>query len=115
MMALISSAAAQTIGKVDWEPYIPIMFTRILRSMDLPVSYKSLKSSRNPMMFNNSCTSEYFLFLFWSYNFRQLCLAYQMAMAANIRHATPTAAPITVTRMRLYGGTRIVISLLPER
>lgn len=52
VMMLISSAAIQTIGKIDWEPYIPLMFTRILRSIDLPVSYKSLKSARNPILYN---------------------------------------------------------------
>lgn len=58
MMSLISAAASQTIGKVDWEPYIPVMFTRILRSMDLPVSYKGYKSGKSPTLYNTSTTSK---------------------------------------------------------
>lgn len=67
VMVMITSAAIQTIGRFDWEPYIPMMFTRILRSIDLPVSYKSLKSARNPTLCNaniagKSLNSFYLLF-----------------------------------------------------
>uniref|UniRef100_A0A336KJE2 CSON009560 protein n=1 Tax=Culicoides sonorensis TaxID=179676 RepID=A0A336KJE2_CULSO len=57
IMMLISCAAVSTIGKIDWEPYIPTIFTRILRSIDLPVSYKGLKSSRNPQMYTGAIAS----------------------------------------------------------
>lgn len=50
VMNLIACTSAQTIGLIDWEPYIPTMFTRILRSLGLPVSYKQIKSAKNQSM-----------------------------------------------------------------
>lgn len=47
IMNLVASTAANTIGLVDWTAHIPVMFTRILRSLELPVSYKQIKSSKN--------------------------------------------------------------------
>ncbi|GAB0097686.1 proteasome activator complex subunit 4A-like [Sergentomyia squamirostris] len=47
IMNLIASTASHNIGIIDWEPYLPVMFTRILRSVDLPVVYKNIGSSRN--------------------------------------------------------------------
>lgn len=47
---LIAATAANTIGLIDWNPYIPTMFTRILRSLDLPVSYKQMKSAKVQLM-----------------------------------------------------------------
>lgn len=63
---LISCAAVSTIGRIDWEPYIPTIFTRILRSIDLPVSYKGLKSSRNPQMYTGAIASKchYFILIY---------------------------------------------------
>ncbi|XP_055638685.1 proteasome activator complex subunit 4-like [Toxorhynchites rutilus septentrionalis] len=46
MMILFASASYRNIGYIDWEPYIPTMFARILRSIDFPVSYKNTKSSK---------------------------------------------------------------------
>lgn len=56
---LISCAAVSTIGRINWEPYIPTIFARILRSIDLPVSYKGLKSSRNPQMYTGAISSKF--------------------------------------------------------
>lgn len=50
IMNLMASTAANTIGQIDWNPYIPTMFTRILRSLDLPVTYKLMKSAKNQQM-----------------------------------------------------------------
>jgi proteasome activator subunit 4 len=47
IMNLMASTAAMTIGLIDWNPHIPTMFTRILRSLDLPVSYKQMKSAKS--------------------------------------------------------------------
>lgn len=47
---LLASTSANTIGLIDWEPHIPIMFTRILRSLDLPVSYKQMKSAKSQQL-----------------------------------------------------------------
>lgn len=44
---LMAAAASNKIGLIDWNPHIPTMFTRILRSLDLPVSYKQMKSAKN--------------------------------------------------------------------
>lgn len=53
-MNLMCSVAAFNIGRIDWEPYMPIMFTRFLRSFDLPVCYKSMKSSRSQTLWSTS-------------------------------------------------------------
>ncbi|CAD7093813.1 unnamed protein product [Hermetia illucens] len=50
MMNIMGNLAFENIGKIDWEPYLPVMFARILRWIDLPVSYKHLKVSRNQNM-----------------------------------------------------------------
>nr|XP_029734187.1 proteasome activator complex subunit 4B isoform X2 [Aedes albopictus] len=46
MMTIFATVGFKNIGYIDWEPYIPTMFARILRSIDFPVSYKSTKSSK---------------------------------------------------------------------
>lgn len=46
-MHLISELAYQNIGYIDWEPYIPLMFTRFVQSFNLPVCYKKMKCSSN--------------------------------------------------------------------
>lgn len=56
IMNLVSSTAAETIGLIDWNQndLIPKMFTRILRSLELPVLYKQIKSARNQTMFSDA-------------------------------------------------------------
>jgi hypothetical protein len=58
MMNIMARLASQNIGEVDWEPYIPQMFSRILRGIDLPVSYKSMKSSKNQCMWSADVSRE---------------------------------------------------------
>lgn len=50
MWNLVAATASQTIGLLDWSPHIPVMFARILRSLDLPVSYKQMKSAKNQQL-----------------------------------------------------------------
>lgn len=47
MMWLMAKLACANIGYINWDPYLPIMFTRFLRSFNLPVSYKKMQSSKN--------------------------------------------------------------------
>ncbi|XP_059622095.1 proteasome activator complex subunit 4-like [Phlebotomus argentipes] len=54
IMNLVASTASHNIGGIDWEPYLPVMFTRILRSVDLPVVYKNIGSSRNQHLWASS-------------------------------------------------------------
>lgn len=56
-MNLVAATASQNIGFIDWTPHIPIMFTRILRSLELPVSYKQIKSSRNQSLSMDACAT----------------------------------------------------------
>lgn len=56
-MNLIAITASQNVGHIDWEPYIPVIFTRILRSIDLPVCYKNMKSARNQQLWSSSVAS----------------------------------------------------------
>lgn len=68
VMNLLAITASQNVGHIDWEPYIPMIFTRLLRSLDLPVCYKSMKSARNQTLWSSSVASEYLLLeydFFW--------------------------------------------------
>lgn len=47
IMNLIGPMARNNIGKIDWEPHMPTIFTRIMRALELPVNYKNMTSSRN--------------------------------------------------------------------
>lgn len=42
MMQLMAKLACNNIGYIDWEPYIPLMFTRFVQSFHLPVYYKKV-------------------------------------------------------------------------
>lgn len=57
MMNLIAVTACQNVGHINWEPYIPMIFTRIMRSLDLPVCYKNTKSARNQSLWSSSIAS----------------------------------------------------------
>lgn len=57
-MNLAAMVANENVGLIDWEPYIPTMFTRILRSLDLPVCYKNMKSSRGQSLWSGSVACE---------------------------------------------------------
>lgn len=57
-MNLLAITASQNVGHIDWEPYIPMIFTRLLRSLDLPVCYKSMKSARNQTLWSSSVASK---------------------------------------------------------
>ncbi|XP_016837530.1 proteasome activator complex subunit 4 [Nasonia vitripennis] len=46
MMNLMSKLAYYNIGYIDWEPYIPLMFTRFVQSFNLPVAYKDIARNR---------------------------------------------------------------------
>lgn len=59
MMNIMADLASRQIGCINWEPHIPIMFTRILRSIDLPVSYKCMKSSRNQGLYTAASACNY--------------------------------------------------------
>uniref|UniRef100_A0A1B0D4X7 Uncharacterized protein n=1 Tax=Phlebotomus papatasi TaxID=29031 RepID=A0A1B0D4X7_PHLPP len=54
IMNLIASTASHNIGRIEWEPYLPVMFSRILRSVDLPVVYKNIGSSRSQTLWASS-------------------------------------------------------------
>lgn len=47
MMCLIAELAFHNIGYIDWEPYIPLMFTRFVRYLKLPVTYSQTQSSKD--------------------------------------------------------------------
>lgn len=50
VMWLMANLASNNIGYIDWEPYIPIMFTRFLRSFNLPVNYKQYQAPKHHKM-----------------------------------------------------------------
>lgn len=56
MMSLIAHLAYNNIGYIDWEPHIPLMFSRFLRSFNLPVQYKQAYSSKKPKI-DTGCIS----------------------------------------------------------
>lgn len=47
VMNLLGPTARNNIGKIDWEPSMPTIFTRIIRALELPVTYKNMTSTRN--------------------------------------------------------------------
>ncbi len=47
LMALMARLAKRNVGRVDWEPHMAVMFTRIMRSLKLPVLYKSAVAPRS--------------------------------------------------------------------
>lgn len=53
IMSLIAHLAYNNIGYIDWEPHIPLMFSRFLRSFNLPVQYKQSFSSKKPKIDTN--------------------------------------------------------------
>lgn len=57
LMHIISKAASQNIGYIDWEKHIPTIFARIIRSIDLPVTYKGIKSAKRPNLWTSSIGS----------------------------------------------------------
>lgn len=46
MMWLMARLATYNIGYIDWEPHFPLMFTRFVRCLNLPVSYKQMQHSK---------------------------------------------------------------------
>ncbi|KAJ6635616.1 Proteasome activator complex subunit 4, partial [Pseudolycoriella hygida] len=54
IMNLVAMVANENVGLIDWEPYIPTMFTRILRSLNLPVWFKSMRSGRGTTLWSTS-------------------------------------------------------------
>ena len=43
ILMLVTKLAYNNIGYIDWEPYIPLMFTRFVQSINFPVCYKKLR------------------------------------------------------------------------
>ncbi|XP_046617317.1 proteasome activator complex subunit 4-like [Neodiprion virginianus] len=54
IMWLMSRLATSNIGYIDWEPYVPLMFTRFIRYLNLPVTYKHMQSSKHHKMDTSS-------------------------------------------------------------
>ncbi|XP_059471936.1 proteasome activator complex subunit 4-like [Neocloeon triangulifer] len=46
LMWLLARLARLNIGHIDWEPHMAMMFTRFLRSLNLPVLYKKMYPGR---------------------------------------------------------------------
>lgn len=46
MMWLMARLAHNNIGYIDWEPHIPLMFTRFIRCLHLPVTYKQTQNNK---------------------------------------------------------------------
>lgn len=46
MMWLMARLACDNVGYIDWEPHIPLMFTRFVRCLNLPVYYKQIQGGK---------------------------------------------------------------------
>lgn len=66
VMNLIGPTARNNIGKIDWEPHMPCIFTRIMRALELPVTYKNMMSTRNQQLTLCSASRELFIQIFYS-------------------------------------------------
>ena len=49
-MWIMTKLASRNIGYINWEPYLHIMFTRFLRFLNLPVTYKKNSNNSNHKM-----------------------------------------------------------------
>lgn len=47
MMWLMARLASNNVGYINWEPHIPLMFTRFIRCLNLPVAYKNMQGSKH--------------------------------------------------------------------
>lgn len=47
IMWLMARLAIYNVGYIDWEPYFPLMFTRFIRCLNLPVAYKKVQHIKN--------------------------------------------------------------------
>ena len=56
-MSLYARLSEHHIGLVDWEPYIPMLFSRIQKSFNLPVLYKKTNVG---MKFDSHVALEHF-------------------------------------------------------
>lgn len=46
MAWLMARLSSYNVGRINWEPYIPIMFVRFLRTLNLPVGYRKRQSGK---------------------------------------------------------------------
>lgn len=46
VMNILADLARNNVGRIDWEPHLPMVYARILRSLSLPVYYKTIKGQR---------------------------------------------------------------------
>lgn len=46
MAWLMARLSSHNIGRINWEPYLPVMFVRFLRTLNLPVGYRKRQSSK---------------------------------------------------------------------
>lgn len=46
MAWLMARLSCFNIGRINWEPYIPTMFARFLRTLNLPVGYRKRQSGK---------------------------------------------------------------------
>jgi proteasome activator subunit 4 len=67
MMWLMARLAQCNIGYIDWEPYIPLMFSRFMRSLNLPVSYKNVQSFKHHRL-DTSATALWIVSVLVSYS-----------------------------------------------
>ena len=45
MMRLMARLASWNIGYIEWDQYVPLLYSRFVRSLDLPVQYKKNNAS----------------------------------------------------------------------
>ena len=44
-MNLLSCAAWNMTGQIDWNPYLPTVYARLMRNLNLPVYFKSAQNN----------------------------------------------------------------------
>lgn len=56
-MYLMAWLAIINSGHIDWEKHIPTMYTRILKTFNLPVSYKKMRCMKVSKLFEDRVAS----------------------------------------------------------
>lgn len=118
-MNLIAITASQNVGQIDWEPYIPMIFTRILRSIDLPVCYKSMKSARNQNLWSSSVASKqnyHFFIYFLLFNIFQFFICFNQYSFASLDCICVKSKKFGSTlSIEILGSHRIIFASSEQR
>jgi len=45
MFEIFGSVSSKMIGRIDWDPHLPVMYARLMKGLRLPVHFKAANNS----------------------------------------------------------------------